>query len=166
MLYWLPRGTTTKSKKKKTFILGRSLRLSSRDLPLMLQLFSLVTAILQSLGSIYCRFQSISQCSVICPFLCISFIIVYSTFWPIFSTSAFVIVLNFKFCELASTGFLLRVFIRGYTRVCFIACQTWHPTKLVEINLAQQNAIISAIHLTHTTSALPAERQVRAMIRV
>ena len=133
----------------------------------MLQLFSLVAAILQSLGSIYCRFLSISQCSVIVirPFLCISFIL-YSTFWPIFSTSAFVIVLNFKFCELALTGFLLRVFIRGYTRVCFIACKKWHPTKLVEINLAQQNAIISAIHLTHTTSALPAERQVRATIRV
>ena len=134
----------------------------------MLQLFSLVAAILQSLGSIYCRFLSISQCSVIVirPFLCISFVIVYSTFWPIFSTSAFVIVLNFKFCELASTGFLLRVFIRGYTHVCFIACKTWHPTKLVEINLAQQNAIISAIHLTHMTSALPAERQVRATIHV
>ena len=64
--------------RKKTFILGRSLRLSSRDLPLLLQLFSLVAAILQSLGSIYCRFLSISQCSVIVirPFLCISFIIV------------------------------------------------------------------------------------------
>ena len=35
--------------RKNTFILGRSLRLSSRDLPLMLQLFSLVAAILQSL---------------------------------------------------------------------------------------------------------------------
>ena len=90
--------------RKKDIYSGRSLRLSSRDLPLMLQLFSLVAAILQSLGSIYCHFLSISQCSVIVirPFLCISFIIVYSTFWPIFSTSAFVIVLNFKFCELAS----------------------------------------------------------------
>ena len=58
--------------RKKTFILGRSLRLSSRDLPLLLQLFSLVATILQSLVSIYCRFLSISQCSVIVirPFLC------------------------------------------------------------------------------------------------
>ena len=64
--------------RKKTFILGRSLRLSSRDLPLMLQLFSLVAAMLQSLGSIYCLFLSISQCSIIVKrsHLCISFITV------------------------------------------------------------------------------------------
>ena len=41
----------------------------------------------ETLGSIYCRFLSISQCSfiVIHPFLCISFINIQSTFWPIFS---------------------------------------------------------------------------------
>ena len=68
--------------KKKKFIVGRSLRLLSCDLPIMLSPFSLVAAILELLGSIYCHFLSISQCSliVIHPFLCISFINLDITF--------------------------------------------------------------------------------------
>ena len=49
------------SKKKKTFIVSRSLRLSSHDQPHLSSPFSLAAAILESLGSFYYRFLLISQ---------------------------------------------------------------------------------------------------------
>ena len=154
--------------RKKTFILGRSLRLSSHNLPLMLQLFSLVATILQSLvwevftAVFYLYLSAVLLLYV--PFY-VFHLLLYIAHSGQFSALP-LLSLILSFVSSPRLAFLLRVFNRGYTRVCFIACKTWHPTKLVEINLAQQNVIISAIHLTHTTSALPAEKQVRATIRV
>ena len=66
------------SKKKKTFILGRSLRLSSRDLPLSYN-FSCWSPPSYNLWEVFTAFfLSISQCSIIVKRsrLCISFITV------------------------------------------------------------------------------------------
>ena len=64
---------------------------------------------------------------------------------------------------------LLRGFDSGFrasSLFYFIAIKTCLLTKVVRTNLGHQNVFISAMHLTHTTTVLPAERQVRATIRV
>ena len=68
--------------------------------------------------------------------------------------------------SLPRLAFFCEYFSRGFTHVLFIAFKTCLLTSLTKTNLVHPNVTISATHLIITTTALPAERQVKVTIRV